>query len=92
MSGARAAEPAPPLVTPWLTPAEIARMSRRCNDTVWDALRVGALHGHRRHPRGRWRVHADAVSAWIEADDPDVAAIASARACPCGKVRVLRPA
>lgn len=78
--------------TPWLTPDEVARMSRRSKDTVWKALRSGELHGHRKIARGAWQVHIDSVTAWIEADDRDVAAIASARVCSCGRVRVLRPA
>lgn len=84
-----ATEPAPSL---WLTPAEIANLARCCTDTVWDALKSGELHGHRRHARGPWHVYVDSVTAWIETDDPAVAAIASARACTCGRVRILRPA
>jgi hypothetical protein len=84
-----AIEPAP---SPWLTPAEVATIARRCKDTVWDALKAGELHGHRKHFRGPWIVHVDSVKAWIEADDPAVAAISSARMCSCGKVRILRSA
>lgn len=77
---------------PWLTVAEAARLSRRHPETVRDALKAGELHGHQKHARGRWTVHVDSVTAWIEADNAAVAAISSARMCSCGKVRILRPA
>jgi Helix-turn-helix domain len=83
---------AEPALLPWLNVAEAARLSRRHPETVRYALNAGELHGHQKHPRGRWIVHVDSVTAWIEADDPAVAAIASARVCTCGKVRILRPA
>jgi Helix-turn-helix domain len=93
MTSARSAtEPAPAAPSPWLIPAEVAQIARCCTDTVWDALKAGELHGHRKNSRGPWTVHKDSVTAWIEADDPAVAAISSARMCSCGKLRILRPA
>lgn len=86
---AAAAEPAP---LEWLTVAEVAHLARRHPETVRYALKAGELHGHQKHARGRWIVCADSATAWIEADDPAVAAISSARVCTCGKVRILRPA
>lgn len=79
-------------VSPWLTVAEAAAVARRHAETVRSALKAGELHGHRKTTRGQWRVHIDSVTAWIEADDPAVAAITSARLCSCGKVRILRSA
>lgn len=87
-----AATAAVTVAEPWLTVAEVARLSRRHPEFVRDALKAGELHGHQKHARGRWTVSHGSATAWIHTDDPAVAAIASARACECGKVRILRPA
>jgi hypothetical protein len=87
-----AAHPVTEPTAAWLIPAEVATMARCSKDSVWDALKSGELHGHRKHTRGPWVVHVDSVTAWIAADDPAVAAISSARMCTCGKLRILRPA
>jgi excisionase family DNA binding protein len=36
--------------------------------TILDALRDGTLKGSQRKQRGHWRMHVDALDAWMEGD------------------------
>jgi excisionase family DNA binding protein len=54
----------------WLTVATAADYSGYGIDTIWEALRAGALRGYRRHERGRWRIAVEDVDAWIRGEDP----------------------
>lgn len=56
------------LDSPWLIPAEAAAYARTDLDSVYEALHNGELVGHRRGGRGRWRIHSDALDAWIRGE------------------------
>ncbi|MFI6302119.1 helix-turn-helix domain-containing protein [Amycolatopsis thailandensis] len=71
-------------VIDWWTPAQVATEVKCHVTTVWLALESGELHGHQRMRGGRWKVHPDAVDAWIRGMD-GVAACGCARLRPVGR-------
>jgi hypothetical protein len=70
------------LHSPWLTAQQAAERSGRHVVRVRAALLSGDLHGHQRRDRGHWRVHVDALDAWVGADASSGARV-SQRACAC---------
>lgn len=51
--------------TPWMTVPEVQAYSRSGRREVLEALNDGSLRGNQRKAGGRWRVHRDAVDAWL---------------------------
>ncbi|RIJ52513.1 hypothetical protein DZG00_04580 [Clavibacter lycopersici] len=51
-----------------LTVDKVAALSRRHPDTVRLALAVGALDGHRHHPRGKWILEWPCAEIWMLAE------------------------
>jgi hypothetical protein len=47
-----------------LTVKEVALLTRRHEETVTNALRVGSLHGGQRKKGGRWLVRRACAEAW----------------------------
>lgn len=64
------------VATPWHTVATAAAYARRNRATISRALNAGDLLGHRSpsaKPEGRggdWRIHQDALDAWIRGERP----------------------
>lgn len=50
----------------WFTTAQAAQAATCHTATVLKACEAGELHGRQRTARGRWRIHADCLDAWIE--------------------------
>lgn len=74
-----------PDLHPWMTVPEVAIHTHRHPGTVRVALEHGHLHGHQRRHRGRWRIHIDAVNAWLHGE-------AGAAACGCSQLGKRRRA
>ncbi|WP_103348974.1 helix-turn-helix domain-containing protein [Amycolatopsis sp. CA-128772] len=77
--------------SPWLTADQAAVRAGRHVVRVRGALAAGELHGHQRTKKGRWRVHVDAVDAWVRGDER-TAARDSERACGCNRRPARRSA
>lgn len=80
---------APPLVDPdaWLAPVDIATAHRKSKSRIGDALRDGRLHGHQGVFKGRWRVRAAVVDAWISGASPEAQLEACGPHCPDRQAR-----
>lgn len=52
--------------SPWLTVAQACERAQLSRKTVMNALHDGQLIGHQlTTPGGRWRIHIDALDAWL---------------------------
>ncbi|MCW2902256.1 MAG: Helix-turn-helix domain [Streptosporangiaceae bacterium] len=49
----------------WFTPAEVMTITGVSRTEVYEALQTGELEGHQRGKARRWRVHRNAVEAWM---------------------------
>lgn len=58
---------------PWLSLRGASNHVGHHYSTIFRALKAGDLHGHQRYAGASWRVHVDALEAWIRGDD-DIAA------------------
>ncbi len=54
----------------WLTVDEVRQMSGEGRTRVYEALQTGELVGTQRSARGKWRIHVDAVDAWMRHGNP----------------------
>lgn len=70
---------------PWLSLRDAASHVGHHRSMLFRALKVGELHGHQRYPGASWRVHIDAIEAWIRGDE-------TAAACGCTQQQDPRPA
>jgi excisionase family DNA binding protein len=52
----------------WLTPAQVQLITGFGRTEVYAALQAGELEGHQRGKGRLWRVHRDAVSAWVRGE------------------------
>ncbi len=52
----------------WLTVDEVRQMSGEGRTRVYEALQTGELVGSQRTPRGKWRIHVDAVESWMRGE------------------------
>jgi excisionase family DNA binding protein len=52
----------------WLSPVEIGEMTGVSRTEIYLALQTGDLKGHQRIKGGAWRVHLDAVNAWMRGE------------------------
>jgi excisionase family DNA binding protein len=57
----------PELGRVWLTPAEVQTITGVGRTEIYAALQTRELRGSQRGKNGRWRVHPDAVTEWIDA-------------------------
>jgi len=51
--------------SPWLLVPEVVTYARSSKTEVLAALADGSLAGKQLRPGGKWRVHRDAVDAWL---------------------------
>ncbi len=49
----------------WLTPAQVQELTGFGRTEVYAALQTGELEGHQRGKGRLWRIHIDAVNAWM---------------------------
>ena len=56
--------------SPWLTTREACAYSGFGLSKVLTALHDGDLVGRQSGPGGRWRIHVDAVDAWLDGSRP----------------------
>lgn len=49
----------------WFSPAEVQTMTGISRTEIYLALQTGDLEGHQRGKGRIWRVHRDAVTAWM---------------------------
>lgn len=52
----------------WLSPTDVQDLTGFGRSDVYTALQCGELAGHQRGKGGRWRIHIDAVNAWVRGE------------------------
>lgn len=52
----------------WFTTNQAAEYTGRHRQTVANALRTGELEGNQRHVGSHWRIHRDALDAWMRGE------------------------
>jgi len=52
----------------WFSPAEVQAMTGISRTEIYLALQTGDLLGHQRGKGRIWRVHRDAVNAWMRGE------------------------
>ena len=52
----------------WFSPTEVQTMTRVSRTEIYLALQTGDLKGHQRTKGGTWRIHRDAVDAWMRGE------------------------
>lgn len=67
------------LLSPWLDVTSTTEYTGYHAVTIRTALEHGQLHGHQRRFRGRWRIHINAINAWLSGEN-------SATACGCSQL------
>lgn len=58
--------------SPWLTVDEARAYARCGRQQMYRALHTGELVGtQRKRPQGTWRIHRDALDAWLRGSNPE---------------------
>jgi excisionase family DNA binding protein len=52
----------------WLTPTQVQKLTKYGRTEVYAALQTGELEGHQRGKGRLWRIHRDAVTAWVRGE------------------------
>ncbi len=52
----------------WFSPPEVQALTGVSRTEIYLALQCGDLKGHQRNKGGSWRIHQDAIDAWMRGE------------------------